>query len=88
VIVDNTGKIRYIECNFFGHLNDAHLFAIMCCIGKDLPFPDECVLLGDTIYSNSTRLQSVTELSAQYGEVSNGVVTIWADRVCRKKVIS
>jgi len=50
VIVDNTGKIRHIKCDFFGHLN---LFAIMRSIGKDLPFSDDCVLLGDTIYSNN-----------------------------------
>ena len=35
-----------------GHLNDAHVFAIMRSIIKDIPFPDECVLLGDTICSN------------------------------------
>ena len=43
VNVDNTGKLRYIECDFIGHLNDAHLFAIMRNIGNDLPIPDECV---------------------------------------------
>jgi len=55
-MVDNTGKIRNIECDVIGHLNDAQLCAIMRSIGKDLPFPDECVLLGDTIYSNRHRI--------------------------------
>jgi len=58
---DNTVQLRSIECDFIGHLNDAHLFAIMRNIENDLPIPDECVLLGDTIYQN--RHPSVTPYS-------------------------
>jgi len=46
---------------FIEYINDEHLFAIMRSIGKDLPFPDECVLLVDTIYLN--RQPSLTPYS-------------------------
>ena len=52
VIVDTYGKIRYAECGFMGHLNDAQQFTLMRRIRTDLAFADECVLLGDKIYPN------------------------------------
>ena len=62
VIVDNCGQIRYIECGFMGHLNDAQQFALMPKLGTDLPFPDECIILADKIYPN--RHPIVTPYSA------------------------
>lgn len=52
VVIDNTGEIRHIECGFLGHQNDAQQFRLMRQIGQDLPFPQNCVLLGDKIYPN------------------------------------
>ena len=52
VVIDNTGEIRHIECGFLGHQNDAQQFRLMRPIGQDLPFPQNCVLLGNNIYPN------------------------------------
>jgi hypothetical protein len=53
IIVDDKGQLRFIECGFPGHLNDAQQFARFPEIGgANLPFPEECVLLGDKIYPN------------------------------------
>lgn len=53
VIVDNGGLIRHVESGFLGHQSDAQQFYFMRAIGgPELPFPDECYLLGDKIYPN------------------------------------
>ena len=52
VVVDNNSKIRYIESGFPGHLNDAQQYRLMNDIGNVLPFPNDCILLGDKIYPN------------------------------------
>ena len=52
VIVGNSGVIRHVESGFLGHQNDAQQFRLMRQIGIDLPFPDQCFLLGDKIYPN------------------------------------
>jgi hypothetical protein len=52
VVIDNTGEIRHIECGFLGHQHDAQQFRLMRQIGQDLPFSQNCVLLGDKIYPN------------------------------------
>jgi hypothetical protein len=40
-----------VTSGFPGHLNDVQQFNLMPDIGSDiLPFPGECVLLGDNIY--------------------------------------
>jgi hypothetical protein len=52
VIVDNYGTC-FVECGFLGHLNDAQQYCRLPEIGgPELPFPDECFLLGDKIYPN------------------------------------
>jgi hypothetical protein len=64
VIVDNVGKIRYIKCGFPGHQNDAQQYALLPDIaGRDLPFPDDCILLADKIYPN--RHPVVTPFTSQ-----------------------
>ena len=50
VIVDNCGQIRYIECGFMGHLNDAQQFTLMPKMALFLPSPDECMIKVDKIY--------------------------------------
>jgi hypothetical protein len=52
LVIDNSGRIRYLESGFLGHQNDAQQFILMRQIGVELPFPDVCFLLGDTIYPN------------------------------------
>jgi hypothetical protein len=52
IVIDNTGQIRHVESGFLGHQNDAQQFMLMQQIGGQLPFPDNCVLLGDKIYPN------------------------------------
>lgn len=54
MIVDNEGNICYVESGFLGHQNDAQQYMMMRQIGADaaLNFPEECVLLGDSIYPN------------------------------------
>ena len=54
VVVDCHGKIRYVECGFLGHQNDAQQFTLMRDIGygKELNFPIDYYLLGDKIYPN------------------------------------
>ena len=78
VIVDNTGKSRYIESGFIGHLNDAQQCVLMRHIGNDLPFPDDCVLLGDKIYPN--RHPIVTS----YSEAQLRLMDYRRKRKCRK----
>lgn len=64
IIVDNLGKIRYIKCGFPGHQNDAQRYALLPNIaGRELPFPEECVLLADKIYPN--RYPIVTPFTSQ-----------------------
>ena len=50
MVVDATEIIRYVESEFMGYLNDAQTFGLMRWIGTELCFPEQCVLLGDTIY--------------------------------------
>lgn len=52
VVIDNLGIIRFVETGFYGRLNDAQQFTLMTRIGDQLPFPEDCFLLGDKIYSN------------------------------------
>lgn len=52
IVVDNEDVVRYVECGFLGHLNNAQQFRLKKQIGLDLNFPEECVLLGDIIYPN------------------------------------
>ena len=52
IIIDNTGRIRHVESGFPGHMNDAQHFRLMQRIPVYLSFPDNCVLLADSIYPN------------------------------------
>ncbi|CAG2254071.1 unnamed protein product [Mytilus edulis] len=54
VVIDNLGKICYIDAGFVGHQNDAQQFAMMRSIGRnaELDFPEGIVLLADKIYPN------------------------------------
>ena len=52
VVVDTKGIIRHTESGFLRHQNDAQQFMLMHEIGTDLPFPDDCFLLGNKIYPN------------------------------------
>jgi hypothetical protein len=53
IIVDNSGIIRHIKYGFPGHQNDAQQYALLPDIsGREVPFPDDCVLLADIIYPN------------------------------------
>ena len=70
VVVDTTGYIRYVESGFLGHQNDAQQFGLMRQIGRDLPFPDDCVLLGDKVYPNRyppMTAYSATQLARKHG---------------------
>ena len=58
IIVDATGLIRYVESGFMGHLNDAQTFGLMRHVGRDLEFPNACVLLGDKIYPNGDSIMT------------------------------
>lgn len=51
--IDNSCKIRHIRFGFPGP-NDAKQYALLpTFVGRELPFPEECVLLADKVYSNS-----------------------------------
>jgi len=55
MIVDNNRILRYVRSGFLGHQNDAQIFNMLPKIGpnEELPFPDNCLLLGDKIFSNN-----------------------------------
>ena len=44
-----TGNIRYVESGFMGHRSDAQTIGIMRRMGTGLCFPEQCVLLGETL---------------------------------------
>lgn len=45
--------ICHLESGFLGHQNDAQQFFLMSYkIGRGLPFPLDCFILGDKIYPN------------------------------------
>lgn len=53
IIIDNSGLICHLESGFLGHQNDAQQYSLMSYkIGRDLPFPLDCFILGDKIYPN------------------------------------
>lgn len=50
--------IRFIESGFTGHFNDDQTFNLIRRIGEELPFPDNCVLLGDKLYPNGEHIMT------------------------------
>ena len=58
IVIDCTGKIRYLQSGFLGSQNDAGQFRDMPDIGpgEDLNFPEDCYLLADKIYPNTPPL--------------------------------
>ena len=54
VIIDNSNTLRFVQSGFLGHQNDAQILNFTPTIGEnqDLPFSNECVILGDKIFPN------------------------------------
>ena len=45
-LVSGQRLVRYVESGFMGHLNGIQTFGLMCQIGCELEFPNDCVCIG------------------------------------------
>lgn len=54
-IIDNSNILRYVHSGFLGHFNAIPSTGE----NKQLPFPDECVILGDKVFPNRFPLMTL-----------------------------